>query len=108
MINNTLTTYWDEESKCFVTQSKEYDRVIGCAQTEEESQKIYFEHLERFLKAQKQNKLAKVGRPPKDNKRLNCHIPANIRDFINFKCKEKNIKQGQFITELVEYYKTHC
>ena len=102
------TTFWDEESECFVTKCDKYPGVIGASTEENESKNLFDEHLKRYKEAKKQGRLSKkLGRPQKDNIPLHCNINKNSKKYIDMLSRSTYGRQGSTIDYLVDFHKKH-
>ena len=99
--------FWSEEDDCFICKGIEYPDVIGIGETENEAIQTYYEILDDYIKAKKEDKLIKNkgGRPRKTNSKLVYNVPFEIKAFIELEAARNDVKQGVIVEKIVNFYK---
>jgi len=107
-IDHEIKVNWSEEDDCFIAISEHYDTVIGVGDTKDEAKEVYLELLNEHLKAQQEGRLIKrPGRPAKNNIKLSCNIPENIKTFIDSEASKRGLNQADIIIEAIQLYQSY-
>ncbi len=102
-IKLTALCQYDESDKTFTVSSPIFERVLGCARTEEEAWRLFNEILDETYVAYLEGNLAgyeKRGRPSKGNVDLHAQLKPEVKQIIDAKAKEFGISQGEVIAYL--------
>lgn len=102
-IKMTALCQYDESDKTFTVSSPLFERVLGCARTENEAWRLFNEILDETYIAYLEGNLAgyeKRGRPAKGNVDLHAQLKPEVKQVIDKKAKELGISQGEVIAYL--------